>query len=295
MNNACPSCGAVYAVAAKDIGRKIKCKKCGAALIVSDAGLVLDGPAAAPPPPPAAEAFVAVAESEDDYDADDEVVSTKSKNKKAKRDRAGGGGPNLTGMLTKVGGLTTVLFSIGVFLVIWFTFMSKIGDAATLRAEAYSQKLEAEAEAKMKALTKGKAVPTKEDELKKYVEDAKKIHDEYEPKMLEATEDAKTTRINNLRSIWFDRYGVMFGFILVAFGCIGFLRTEQPLVMRIVAGAILTLMMLVVFASFSSCGGESTPRLPPSSSNSLMGPGGMGMGAGGLGLPGGAPGQPNNK
>ena len=38
MNNACPSCGAVYAVTAKDIGRKIKCKKCSSALRVDDTG-----------------------------------------------------------------------------------------------------------------------------------------------------------------------------------------------------------------------------------------------------------------
>jgi hypothetical protein len=57
----------------------------------------------------------------------------------------------------------------------------------------------------------------------------------------------------------------MFGFFFVAFGCIGYLRTEQHIVVKIVAGAILTLMMLFVFGSISGgCGGRSSTPLPPS-------------------------------
>jgi hypothetical protein len=43
----------------------------------------------------------------------------------------------------------------------------------------------------------------------------------------------------------------MIGFFFLSFGCIGYLRTEQHMVVKIVAGAILTLMMLVVFAGVS--------------------------------------------
>ena len=49
MNNACPECGAVYAVAEKDIGRRIACKKCHSALVVADEGLVLDEAASSSP------------------------------------------------------------------------------------------------------------------------------------------------------------------------------------------------------------------------------------------------------
>ena len=49
MNSACPTCGAVYAVTPKDVGRKLKCKKCKTALAVTDAGLVVDTPSASAP------------------------------------------------------------------------------------------------------------------------------------------------------------------------------------------------------------------------------------------------------
>jgi predicted Zn finger-like uncharacterized protein len=251
MNNACPSCGAVYAVAAKDIGRKIKCKKCGSALIVSDAGLVVDAPTASAPPPAAAVAVVA--EVEDDFDSGDDDVITSKKGKKAKK-TGGGGGPNFGAMLAKLGGIPTILFTIGVFLVIWFAFMPKIGEAAILRADGYKQKLEMEKLNKITALTKGKTAPKEED--------MKKINEDYESKIQEASEDAVAIRLSNARSVWFDRYGTMFGFFFVAFGCIGYLRTEQHVVVRIVAGAILTLMMLVVFVSVGGCGGDHMPNLP---------------------------------
>ncbi len=277
MNNSCPDCGAVYAVAAKDIGRKLKCKKCGAALLVTDAGLVLDEPVAAAP-----------AAIDDDLDADDEVVVV-AKGKKGKKDRVRGAGPGFGEMLAKIGGVPTILFSIGVLLVIWFTFMPKIGEAATERARAMSLKLLAEQSARMnEKLPKGKTELTmSDDERKKYLEDAKKIQEEYAPKMKEAEEDARMTQINNVRSLWFDRYGSMFGFILVAFGCIAYLRTEQPLVMRIVAAVILTFMMIVVFSSFGGCGGDRTPSLP-----SMGGGGGL---EGGMGMPGGGMGGVKGK
>jgi predicted Zn finger-like uncharacterized protein len=50
MNNACPECGAVYAVAEKDIGRRIACKKCSTTLVVTADGLQRESEAGAVPP-----------------------------------------------------------------------------------------------------------------------------------------------------------------------------------------------------------------------------------------------------
>jgi hypothetical protein len=152
-----------------------------------------------------------------------------------------------------------------------------------LRAEALAQKLDAEAEAKAKdKLPKGKnELSMSEDERKKYFEDMKKILEDYGPQMKEAESDAKLARINSVRSLWYDRYGLMFGFIFVSFGCIGYLRSEQPLIMKIVAGVILGVMMIVVFGTFGGCSmrEEKTPSLPASSSGTKMG-GGMNKGGG---------------
>jgi predicted Zn finger-like uncharacterized protein len=49
MNNACPECGAVYAVASKDVGRRIACKKCRTLLVVTERGLERDEPLTAEP------------------------------------------------------------------------------------------------------------------------------------------------------------------------------------------------------------------------------------------------------
>ncbi len=291
MNNACPSCGAVYAVAAKDIGRKIKCKKCGSALIVSDAGFVLDVPTASPPPPAAAVAVVA--EVEDDFDTgDDDEVVTSRRGKKDKKASGGRGGADLgaiagklgglSGLVEKLGGMSTILFSFGVFLVIFFTFMTKIGEAANQRADAYLSKLEGEMEVKKAGLLKNKSASPKEEDIKKMMDEEKKISEEYLPKLIEAEQDAKATHTSNIRGKWSDRWGTMIGFVFVAFGCIGYLRTEQPpLVLRIVAAVILSVMMIVVFSSYS--GSDSGSSSSPSSTGSSTPKGGK-QGVG-LGMP----------
>lgn len=260
MNNACPSCGAVYAVALKDVGRKIKCKKCGSSLRVAEKGLVLDQPE-----PEEEEAPVAAAEAEEEENFDEDVAPRSKKGKKGNRDRGSGGGMNVGAMLGKMGGIPTILFGFGVFLVIFFTFMSKIGEAAILRADAGVIKVQTEMQTRLEAAgtVKGKdnAAPSADD-LKKAADAQAAVRKDFEPRLKDAQESAQAEKINNIRGIWSDRYGVMFGFILVAFGCIGYLRTEQPLVMRIVAGVILSFMMMVVFSSFGGCGGDKLPSLP---------------------------------
>jgi predicted Zn finger-like uncharacterized protein len=247
MNNACPSCGAVYAVTAKDVGRKIKCKKCGSALRVDDSGLMMDGPTA-PPPPPAP-----VAEVANEFDTGDEgLVSVKKKGKKtADRDDDQGReryrGPSGPGLVEKLGGIPTILLGVGVLFVLWFTFMTPIGYASIERAQATIDKLKLEKMSELKE-------PKLTDERRG------KINEEYEKKIAEAGEDAASAVIDNTRSRRFEKYGQLFGFILVAAGCIALLRTQQTPVMQYVAGFILASMMFVVFVQASGCPGGPSPR-----------------------------------
>ena len=146
MNTACPTCGAVYNVAEKDIGRKLKCKKCSSALKVTDDGLQLDagtGSASAvslpPPPPPVAAALI-----EDDEEIPPVVMK---KGKGGKFARTPRGNP-----LAAVGGIPTALFGFGVFLVIVFTSLPIIGAAGTDRARATVDKLQHEMKVKQDAL-----------------------------------------------------------------------------------------------------------------------------------------------
>lgn len=257
MNNSCPRCDAVYNVAAKDIGRKIRCKKCSTALIVTDAGLEEDRPGAPPPEPAGSRPAAALpsrapAAADDEYD--DEPVVKKGKTRAPR-------GPGIN-PIELVGGVPTLLFAFGVFLVIVFTSLPIIGAAGSDRAAAYVDKLKLEANQKKEALLKGKKMADLTDsDRNKLKEDRDKIDEDYAKKMSDAAADAEGTRIGNRRDVWMERYGLMFGFIFVAFGCIGYLRTEQPLILKIVMGFILAFMLMVMFGTFGvqGCVGGRNP------------------------------------
>lgn len=220
MNGACPTCGAVYSVEPKDVGRQIKCKKCQTALKVDPTGLVIDD---APPAP-----AVAVVERT---------------------------GPRFPNVIERVGGLPTALFGFGVFLVIVFTAMPLIGVAGSDRAAALVERLEFEKEVKLKALVpKGKRESDLSDaEKAKFNDDKKKLEEDYDKRIEDAKNDSRATKIGNRRDVWYERYGLMFGFVFVAFGCIAYLRSAEALVLRIVAAVVLSVMMIVMFLTFGGC------------------------------------------
>ncbi|QJW98922.1 MJ0042-type zinc finger domain-containing protein [Frigoriglobus tundricola] len=252
MNTACPTCGAVYNVAAKDIGRKLKCKKCSTALKVTEDGLELDGGTGASDPKPAP---VPAAVEEDEEDEEDEAPRRKKTGKSYDR----GPRPNpfaaINGALTAVGGIPTLLFGFGVFLVIVFTSFPIIGTAGTERANANVEKLTNELKVKKDALAPKNKKPSdwSDADRKAVQEGAEKLDEEYSKRIKEAALSAESTKIDNRRDVWYEMYGLMFGFLFVAFGCIGYLRTEQPLVLKIVAAVILCFMMMMMFMKFGGC------------------------------------------
>ena len=226
-------------MAAKDIGRKLKCKKCSTALTVTEAGLEVDGGTGSKTSP--------VPAMIDDDEGDDAPLVKK----KGKYERGLGGNP-----LAAVGGIPTVLFGFGVFLVVVFTSLPIIGIAGTDRATAYADKLSNEMKVKQDALTPKNKKPADitDAERTKMREDSDKIAEDYAKKINDAKLDAEGTKIANRRDVWMERYGLMFGFIFVSFGCIGYLRTEQPAVLKYVAGIILVFMMMVMFGTFGVAG-----------------------------------------
>lgn len=227
MNDTCPNCGALYNVAAKDIGRRLKCKKCHEALTVTDAGLVRDdeevprgGPARQSP------------DAADDYDP-------------APRRRRRGGDP-----LAAVGGVPGLLFAAGILLVLFFTSLQVLAAASNARAAEYEKKLALEEEVRVrKLLPKGKKDRSELDaeQQKQYDADKKKIEDEYAVSRKEAEEDKRATEIGNRRSRLYEGYGATLGFMLVSLGCLGFLRAQEATLLRVVAGVILTGIVLGLF------------------------------------------------
>lgn len=237
MNNACPRCGAVYAVSTRDSGRRLKCKKCGIPLAVTDAGLVADSPAAAPPTP-----------------AFEEIDDLGSVQPKVRWSRV-----KSMDLIEAIGGVPTVLFGIGLFLVIVFYFMPRISEASVNRAKGRVERIELEATQKLRKEMKEpdeieKLPPDAQQEYYKNLEKHRKeINKELKPRKEEAADDVAYAEIDRKRSEWWDRYGLMFGFLFLAYGCVGFIRGEQHLVVKIVGAAILVTMMIFVFGSMGGC------------------------------------------
>jgi predicted Zn finger-like uncharacterized protein len=248
MNNACPSCGAVYAVAPKDIGRTIRCKKCSAGLRVDDTGLVEDEAAA----------------SENEAD---EGAPRAKKRRFTAEDRA-----KLAGVLDKIGGVPAALFGLGVFLTIWFFFQQTISapnGASDNSAKASAARVKLDMDQEVRKLEDGAPEQPEGDDAKAMEEYAnkkrefdkgalkkrKEIEKKYRPKLNDANDDYARTQISSAKGLWWDQYGLMFGFLFLSFGCVAYLRTDGNLVLRIVAGTILTLLFLVIFGKFSGCRG----------------------------------------
>jgi len=251
MNNACPSCDAVYAVTAKDVGRKIKCKKCSTALRVDDSGLV--------------------------EDVDDPNVEEGGGEEAAPRGKrasrfSGANRAKVGELIQKIGGVPTALFGFGVFLTIWSFFSSTISapngaSDSSAKAAAMQVKLEMDqsirkAEGDPPEMPEGevdaKAMETytnaKREYDKKLSKDRKKIEKDFKKPLNDANDRYSQAQISNARGQWWDQHGLMFGFMFLSFGCIAYIRSDSNLVLRIVAGTILTLLLLVIFAKFSGCG-----------------------------------------
>ena len=226
MNTSCPTCGAIYNVAAKDIGRRIKCKKCGSSLEVRDTGLEIEDPNA--PPPQASKP------PEEDFD-----------DRPRKKGRRAGPAFNPMEMIGKIGGIPTVLFGLGVFLIIFTGFQVAIGKAKIDKRQAAIEEVQAE--------TNG--AQRKYDEKKEHTEsetkDLQQTRENLEKRKKLVEEEKTISELANKRSGYFDTYVMMFGFLLIAFGCLGYLIGVYGMVLRIVAAIILVAMVMALFkASF---------------------------------------------
>ena len=226
MRNACPTCETVYAVTPKDVGRRIVCKKCGAALVIDDDGFRVETPPRPPEPMPARE---------------DRPRATRPPRE-----------PLMAPLWARVKPYMdppTVAFAAGVFLVLVALFMPLIGKAKVERRQAAITEERLYTDDLVKQLRAGKAA--NEERIKKVEEDWQKRRETLEL-------DVKYAEVGNQMSTYWDRYWLLVGFLLLGFGAIGFMRDTQPLIRRIVGAVVVTAQMLLVFATMiAGCG-----RLP---------------------------------
>jgi|GEM_PF-1206088 len=251
-----PAVRITYAINPNDVGRKVRCKRCGATLLITPEGLTLEGvvagavatsvPSASGSVPPASVPVPPVPPAPDQgYGEVPAPPFTSSYQRRST--------PAFSASLAAIGGIPTILFVLGVVLVLWFSYMVPIGEAAAGRARARVDLLELEQKLEIQRLK------SKEGNPKEGMEKINRIMESYEPKLQQAENDAAYSQISSLRSRWFDLYGQLVGFLLVALGCIGYLRTAQPLVVQILAAGILGGVLLVAFM-FGVGGCENNPR-----------------------------------
>jgi len=229
MNNMCPTCGAIYNVASKDLGRRIKCKKCGTSLEVRESGLEIEDPNA----PPAAK----LAPAGDLIDDEPEAPR-----KKRDRDRRPSGPAfNPMELLAKVGGIPSILFAFGVFLIIFTGFQQSIGKAKIDKRQAAVEEGQADMNGRQRLYDE------KKDKSSKDEDDLKRAKEDWEKKKKVLEEEKVISELANKRSGYVDAYVLMFGFLLIAFGCLGYMIGDYGTVLRVVAAIIVAAMVLALF------------------------------------------------
>lgn len=274
MNNACPECSAVYAVAEKDIGRRISCKKCNTALIVSEEGLKRDDSAASPPKKEEAERGRDRDEDDDrprkrddderasrkrDRDDDDRTGRKKDRGddeEEHPRERKKRTGPSFfESFANKMKGLADVatwIYGMGLFLTIYSFFAPVIDKSKTAARQGFhdSEKLEFEA-FKRSINQKPDGKEATQDEKKKLDEREKEWEKKTEPAL---NDDIAAARASESKAVWWNVMFRMIGFFLMAFGSIGYLAPEQSNLKRILGGTTILLILLQIIGGGASIG-----------------------------------------
>ncbi len=233
MRNDCPSCNTVYAVTPQDVGKRIICKQCNAALVIADDGFRLD--LSVP-----ATASKSKSKADREEDAIDPPKKSKSSDETyASKKQAGRELDMAKDFYWKHVDVPTILFGIGAFFILTFLFFPLIGKAKHERrvGALAEEKLDMEVE-----IRKLREKPGNEEKIKK-------IEEEWAKRLPVLEADIRYADISNQRAGYFDRYGMLFGFVVLMVGCLGMVRGETHLVKRIFGAAVLGLQMLLVFSN----------------------------------------------
>ncbi len=253
VNNACPECGAIYAVVEKDIGRRIACKRCATPLVVGEEGLKredVDGTkvkAAEEEPSPRSRERDDDRERKRDRDDDDrERGRSRGRGRDDDDDRPARGkarsGPKFGELFAKLkgmGDLPTWLYGIGLFFVVYSFFSPRIDEAKVSARQGNLEELK-HAEEILDRLDRAK----NKGEFSESRKTDQKTNKE--KKLDPAEDDLASARTGKLQSQWWNIIFQMFGFIIISFGSLGFLAPHQPPLQRIVGGVTLLLVLLQV-------------------------------------------------
>lgn len=264
MNNACPGCGAVYAVAEKDIGRRIACKKCSASLIVAEDGLRYDEATAASPPAPERDRGRDRDRDADDRGRDDDDRGARKRrdrdrdrdreetdeDREARRARRAAATNEVMNKLKSIGDVATWLYAIGLVLVIYAKYSSEIDEAKHVGRIAKAQEEQYDMTVKIREIDAKK----EEDKRTEYKDDEKKqkeeIEKEWKKRSNDLQDDIEYAKFGKDRGKWWSQMYKLFGMIILAFGAIGYLKVEQAPLKRILGGVTILLILAQVVGGF---------------------------------------------
>ena len=243
MNNACPECGAIYAVAEKDVGRRISCKKCNASLIVTELGLEHDGPDAGS----LKKHDAPERDRERSRDRDDSGRRRRNRDDDADDRPRKPKGPGFSERLNKLKSIVdtgTWLYGIGLFLTIYSFYSPQLDIANIMAREAYLKEAEIEDTADERDVnSKNEGKPSDDDKKAR-----EKRHKEFEKKKPRLQEDVNSAQASALRAQWLNSYIRIIGLSLLAIGSIVYLVGEQPQTRRILGAITIGFILLHVVA-----------------------------------------------
>lgn len=212
MNNVCPSCGTAYNVSPRDVGRRIACKTCRSALVVTKNGL-----------------------EPDDQGTDIEGSS-------GLEDRPLSRAKSSRGFFPQID-FSTWLFGFGAFFTILFLFFPLIDQA---RVASRTSDIEA-----------GELQLSEELEIEKDGVRKKKLEEDWGKEKKRYERRVTWSKISLAQANWWNRNGMMVGFLLLAFGSLGFLSPKHPPMKRVVGAVILIALLVLIFMVFAIAGGSA--------------------------------------
>jgi hypothetical protein len=233
MNQTCPTpgCRTAYDVSPKNIGRRFSCKKCSAPLMVGENGVQ------------AVEANGAASPFED-LAAKPQPETTAATRKSQLPESIS----EWRALALRIADRSTWLFSAGVFLTVMYSFFPLIDQAKVSRREAAiigGQLREDRQEAEFKKKEKSSSEDS---------EGRRKAHENWEKQKSELEEDVEDAEVDLQRSMYWYRYGLLFGVLLLTTGSLAYVHPAQPLIRRILGTVVLVALIIAVFNSFGRFG-----------------------------------------
>jgi hypothetical protein len=219
------------------------CKKCGANLYVGPEGLQLAGGAAPTTSSSASQPQVASAPAV--FGAEEAAPPPKPK-------KAGGGfGRKFSGLgqgFMESADPATILYGLGAFLTILFLFLPLIDLARSARIQGNMELGQVEENRAQRAYTEAAVKKTPTEQATKARDEAREA---WEKERASLADDKDESNAHGHKANYWYLWGMMFGFLLLAFGSMGYLSPNQSTVRRVMGCITLAGQLVMIFIMFT--------------------------------------------